>query len=189
MITAQRATTRISGRLLGLLGSTALALTAAPAAAQVNDAIVLNIMRECAKIDDPTARLACYDNNIRSAVAAPRAAVPGQAPVPQGGAAPVAGNTPRGFGAETVRTEQPSAPVANSQAREISANVASVSQRGPGIYLLTLEGGAQWQFAEGVGQSYRVPRAGSSVEIERGALGGFLMHFDNQQAVSVRRVR
>lgn len=168
--------------------SAALLSAAAPASAQVSETIVLNIMRECAKIDDPTARLACYDNNIRAAGAAPRA-VPGQVPVPQGGAAPVAGNTPRGFGAETVRTEQRAAVAADSQADEISATVASVIQRGPGIYLVALEGGAQWQFAEGVSQSYRIPRAGSTVEIERGALGGFLLHFDNQQAVSVRRIR
>src|SRR5690606_33645260 len=44
----------------------AITIIAAPAAAQVPDNVLINIMRECAKIDDPTARLACYDNNIRS---------------------------------------------------------------------------------------------------------------------------
>src|SRR5690554_4011201 len=51
---------------VAVLGSAAAALAsfAASAAAQVSDSAVLNIMRECAKIDDPSARLACYDNNI-----------------------------------------------------------------------------------------------------------------------------
>ena len=64
-----------------------------------------------------------------------------------------------------------------------------MTARGPGIYAFTLEGGAQWQFSETVGSSYRVPRVGSTVEIERGSLGGFLMRFDRQQSVPVRRVR
>ena len=47
-----------------LLAGATVAVAALPATAQVSDQIVLNIMRECAKIDDATARLACYDNNI-----------------------------------------------------------------------------------------------------------------------------
>ena len=52
----------------------------------VADNIVLNIMRECARIDDPTARLACYDNNIRAAGGNPNS-VPGQMGAPSGGSA------------------------------------------------------------------------------------------------------
>ena len=55
-------------------------------------------MRECAKIDDPTARLACYDNNIRAGGANPRA-IPGQMPRPNGGGAVASPNAPSGFGA------------------------------------------------------------------------------------------
>ena len=36
-----------------------LALVASPATAQVSDEIIVNILRNCAQIDDPTARLAC----------------------------------------------------------------------------------------------------------------------------------
>jgi len=64
-----------------------------------------------------------------------------------------------------------------------------VRPREPGIYAVTLEDGAEWLFAEGVSSSYRVPRAGSVVEIERGALGSFLMSFDDQTPVPVRRIR
>jgi len=148
----------------------------------------VNILRECARIDDASARLACYDNNIRNVGGAARASVPGQMPVVQGGSAPVAATTARGFGADDVRsTERFSTPP--TQLQKIDAQVASIRPREPGIYAFTLQDGAEWLFAEGVSQSYRVPRAGSSVEIERGALGSYLMRFDDQSAVPVRRIR
>lgn len=176
-------------------GAASLLMAGAPATAQVDSGIVLNIMRECAKIDDPTARLACYDNNIRVNGASSPTSAPGRAGVPRASAgAPAAANTPQGFGAETVRApqrSQPAAPAAASAAQSdgISAAVTEITQRGPGLYAFTLEGGAQWQFSDTVGSSYRAPRVGSTVEIERGALGGFLMRFDKQQAVAVRRTR
>ena len=114
-------------------GAATLVLPGIPAMAQVDDGIVVNIMRECAKIDDPTARLACYDNNIRAAGASPRAAVPGRMQAPQSSAgAPVASNTPQGFGAESVRAPQRvEAPSSSGQVDEISATIASIAQRGP----------------------------------------------------------
>ena len=88
------------------LAQYALAISATPGVAQVDSSIVLNIMRECAKIDDPTARLACYDNNIRAAGANPRS-VPGQAARPSGGGAVVNPNAPGGFGADDLRSQSP----------------------------------------------------------------------------------
>lgn len=179
---AHRATILAAGAAMALLPGM-------PAVAQVDDGIVLNIMRECARIDDPTARLACYDNNIRAAGAESRTSVPGRMQVPQAGTgAPVSSTAPEGFGAEAVRTEQ-RFERPGGQIDEISATVAAITPREPGIYLLTIDGGAQWQFSESVNSSYRLPREGSTVEIERGALGGFLMRFDRQQAVPVRRIR
>ena len=177
-------------RVLALAGSCgALTLAALPAAAQVADEIVLNIMRECAKIDDPTARLACYDNNIRSAGANPRNSVPGVMSVPQGGAgAPVSNGGPQGFGRESVRTpdrfETPA-----GELDSITTRVSAISQTRPGMYRFTLQDGAVWEFTESVPFSYRAPREGSEVEIDRASLGSFLMRFDNQQSVRVRRVQ
>ena len=167
-----------------------LLLPGIPAVAQVADNIVLNIMRECARIDDPTARLACYDNNIRAAGADPRVSVPGRMQIPQSSAgAPAAANTPQGFGADSIRSPQRVEAAPAGQVDEISATIASIAERAPGVYAFTIEGGAQWQFAEGVDFSYRVPRVGSTVEIDRGGLGGYLMRFDSQEPVPVRRVR
>lgn len=165
-----------------------LLLAGTPAMAQIDQETAVNILRECAKIDDASARLACYDNNIRNVGGPARVSVPGRMPVVQGGAAPVVANSPSGFGAENVRTPERFAAPAG-QLQQIDARVASVRPREPGIYALTLEDGAEWMFSESVTQTYRVPRAGSVVEIERGALGGFLLRFDDQSPVPVRRVR
>jgi hypothetical protein len=180
-------------------GAATLGLAGAPAGAQMDQNTAVNILRECARIDDASARLACYDNNIRNVGGQPRVAVPGQMPVVQGGAAPLQGNSgagvvtsvpsgPSGFGAEAVRTPERFA-TPSDQLQEIDARITSIRPREPGVYAFTLEDGAQWLFAEGVSSSYRVPRVGAIIEIERGALGSFLMRFDGQNPVAVRRTR
>jgi hypothetical protein len=179
MITAQRAFLLLSGA--------AMAMSATPALAQVDDSIVLNIMRECAKIDDPTARLACYDNNIRAAGANPRS-VPGRMGVPRGGGAVANPNAPSGFGADDLVTTSPERfhPAGPS---EVTGHVVSARERQPGVYLVTLDNGAQWLFAESGGRNYSAPRKGDSVRLERGALGSYLMVVGKQQAVHVTRVK
>ena len=172
------------------LAATSLAITTSPATAQVDRNIVMNILIECAKIDDPTARLACYDNNMRQVGATPRNTIPGQVRGVQGGGAPVESQGPQGFGSDDLRSVdagrfQPRA----GQADEIHPRVATVTEREPGIYLVTLDDGAQWMFAESVSRNYRLPRRGEQVEIERGAMGSYLLRVEQQQGVPVRRVR
>jgi hypothetical protein len=152
----------------------------------VDDSIIVNIMRECAKVEDPSARLACYDNNIRNAGATPRATVPGQIPAPQGGAAPAASNAPGGFGADAVRTPERFDPERNG-ASEITARVSAVRERG--VYLVTLDSGAEWLFTESTDRGFTPPRRGGTVEIKRGALGGYLMVIGRQQGVRVTRIK
>lgn len=173
-----------------LLAGAAVALSAAPAAAQVNDQIVLNIMRECAKIDDPTARLACYDNNIRSAGGSPRS-IPGQMAAPGGGGA-VVQQQPGGFGSDDLISRSPDRFDTDRPGRgpsEVNARVAQVREREPGVYLVTLDSGAQWLFSESTSRTYRPPRRGQTIEIQRGALGSYLMVVDRQQGVPVTRIR
>ncbi len=174
-----------------LAGATALAALSAPASAQVSDEVVLNIMRECARIDDPSARLACYDNNIRAAGANPRT-IPGETVV-SGSGAVLSGPSGRsttgraGFGAEDIRGPERFEP-RPGELQELTARVADVRQVGVGRYVITLEDGAVWRFADSVPSTYRVPREGSQVEINRASLGSFLMRFNNQQSVRVERV-
>ena len=187
-------------RVAMLLAGGALMAAGSAASAQnpggVPDASVLNIMRECAKIDDPTARLACYDNNIRAGGFDGRApSVPGQGGRINGGGAPNVGTAggygAQGFGAASVKT--PARFESSEQRGEgpdsISARIAAVREREPGVYLVTLEGGAQWLFSDSVPSSFRAPRKGDTVDISHSALGSFLMRIDNQESVRVRRVK
>ena len=182
MTTALRATTRI----LGLLGGSAVALSAAPALAQTNDAILLNILRECAKIEDTATRVACYDNNIRGTGATP--AAPGQAPAQPTAVAPAVSQAPAGFGSDSIRTPERFDPNRNGPT-EITERVAAVREREPGVYLVTLESGAEWLFNESTGRTFAPPRKGHSVKIRRGSLGGYLMVVGQQQGVRVTRVK
>lgn len=189
---AHRAAMLLAGGAFLAAGSALCAQTAG----RIPDATVINIMRECAKIDDPTARLACYDNNVRSGGFDGRAPmVPGQGGRVNGGGAPNAGAGgnygAQGFGASSVKN--PDRFQSSEQRGEgpdaITARVAAVKQRQPGIYLVTLEGGAQWLFSESVSDAFRAPRKGDSVDISHASLGSFLMRFGNQESVRVTRVK
>ena len=177
---------RFSGAAILAAGATAL-FAAVPASAQVDASAAVNVLVECAKIDDPTARLACYDNNITRVGGAVRSTVPGQVRA-QGRGAPIETTGPAGFGFESVRTPQRFNPRVG-QLEQITSKITAVSSREPGIYLVTLENGAQWVFAEGIDSGARPPQRGDNVEIERGALGSFLMQIDRAQPIPVRRVR
>lgn len=178
-------------------GASLAAAAPAPVAAQIDGAIVLNIMRECAKINDANARLSCYDNNIRSAGATPPAAASFGLPQQnrnQNSSTPAqqapsqsAQSSAGGFGSETLRTTKPE--VQAQRESGVTATVAQAREREPGIYLLTLEDGAQWVFAEAVSRTYKIPGRGDTISIDRASLGSFTMRFNSQAVVRVRRVQ
>jgi hypothetical protein len=189
---AHRAAMVLAGGAIMVAGSAAFA----QAPGQIPDASVVNIMRECAKIDDPTARLACYDNNIRAGGFDGRGpSVPGQSGRITGGGAPnnSAGGayTPQGFGAASVQNPDrfQSYQERGAGPDSITARIASVREREPGVYLVTLEGGAEWLFSETMSTGFKPPRKGDEVDISHASLGSFLMRFDNQQSVRVHRIK
>ena len=170
------------------LGGLAALAPAGSATAQAGRDAVLNIMVECSKIEDPTARLSCYDANIRNAGGVARGPLARGVRVQGGGAPSVVNEGPQGFGRENVKTgERFNAPA--GQLHSIRPKVTAIQPREPGIYLVSLEDGAQWVFASGVTRDYRLPIVGSIVEIDRGSFGSYLMHYDGQTPVQVRRVR
>ncbi len=62
-------------------------------------------------------------------------------------------------------------------------------ERQPGVYLVTLDGGAQWLFAESTNRSYLPPKRGDTIRLEHGALGSYMMVVNHQQGVKVTRVK
>ena len=154
----------------------AIILAPGVAHAQLDDQTVTSIVRECREIEDATARTACYDNIPLGdpATAAPSASV---RPLP----------ARQGFSGD----QRPSQPRSRTIAEpnEITVTVASAVEREPGIYLLTLEDGAQWQFLESAPLTYDPPRRGSKVEIIKASLGSYLLRYAGQSAIRARRVR
>lgn len=139
------------------------ALSPSVVAAQIDDAT----MRECRRIADSAARVACYDN------------------IPLG-EEPRAAPQPRDFGSNQLPR---AAPARTAEPEDITATVASAAEREPGVYLLTLEDGTQWQFVDAAPRSYAPPRRGSTVEIMPASMGSYLLRFGEQRALRVRRVR
>ena len=88
-----------------------------------------------------------------------------------------------------ARAPEPAHAAQQTEADSIEATVAAAVEREPGIHLLTLEDGAQWQFVEGVSLSYDPPRRGSTVEIRSASMGSYQLRYQGQPAVRVRRVR
>jgi hypothetical protein len=149
-------------------------LAPATAHAQLSDGTVASILRECRKIADTAARVACYDNIPLGEQAA--AAPP----------APANASAPRGFGANQL----PQTPEERAaEPEELTAAVASAVQREPGIYLITLEDGSQWQFVDPAPPSFEPPRRGATVEISSASLGSYLLRYAGQRALRARRVR
>ncbi|AKH44111.1 hypothetical protein FHS61_001430 [Altererythrobacter atlanticus] len=173
--------------VLTVAGAAAFAAAPLPVSAQVDRDIVLNILLECAKIADPMARVSCYDNNIRRVEPSAAAAVPdrGQDRQPASPAFAEGAATQTRAAVAPVRQDAPP-PRGESSFTPV---IASISERSPGAFLVTLEDGASWEYSDNMPLSYRPPRRGSKVEIERGSLGSYLLRYDNQQPARVRRVR
>ena len=135
-------------------------------------------LRACRSIGQIAARVACYDGLIDEPLAASI----------QADTAPPEASPPRSFGSESVR--QLPSQVAAARGEETAVlRVISSTMREPGVYLLTLEDDAQWLFAESAPNSYAAPRAGASVTLIRGAVGGYLLRYAGQASIRVRRAR
>ena len=155
MITAQRAVLLLTGA--------AMAVSASPALAQVPESVTLNIMRECAKIDDPTARLACYDNNIRAAGANPNS-IPGRMGRPGGGGACSPTRTAERLSAPTTCDQNAGAvrSLSRKRARTKSSTKSPRSRNASPALPGHLDSGAQWLISEGVGRNSRAAAQGQT---------------------------
>ena len=171
-------------------------LLAAPAGAQDTDyEAIVRIMRECAKIADLEARATCYDNTVNterliagtSIPVQQREAQPELPSQPPSTTTRTARATAGGFGVESLPPAQRDD---NRQhPDEVQLAVLDAGLVEPGIYLLSLEDGSRWRFVDAVPWSYDTPRKGSHIELSRGVLGSFQMHFGSQRPVRIMRVQ
>jgi hypothetical protein len=145
---------------------------AGPATAQADDRGTLDGMRACAKIDDTDQRTACYDRFLR----------PNAKPAVPSADASVAGTDHSG----RVRPSPAEAKPSRARSTEV---VAAAVERAPGIYRLTMTDGGQWEFAATMRATYDPPARGATVEIQPGALGSYLLSYNDQSVVRVVRVR
>lgn len=169
------------------LGVVAGALLApgAPLHARTDYEAVVRLMTECARIGEIGARVACYDKTMEAARMI--AAAPTVRAEPKIAAPAPLEQPPSGFGAESLRKPEP---VREARpAEETEALVQAARQTEPGVYLLTLEDGAQWRFVDAAPPSYDPPRAGSRIALRSGALGSFLMRYAGQRSLRVQRVK
>ncbi|ACJ01078.1 hypothetical protein [Rhodospirillum centenum] len=129
----------------------------------------------CRQMQDPQARLACYDR-LGPATALPPAESPrvgGIRPTAPSGtyAVPPAVASPeQKFGAENVRQPAGVAAPRPQEIEALTAQVASVRQAGMGRIAVTLSNGQVWRQTETVRLDLS---AGDTVTIERGALGSY----------------
>jgi hypothetical protein len=153
-------------------------LTPAAGRAQVADGSLVTTLRECRAMADVRARTACYDS------------VPLDQPEQQAAVATPAARAEQQAGADFGSNQLPRPSSAASAAPDrISARVARAIEREPGIYLLTLADGTEWQFVDGAPADYDPPRRGSTVEISSASMGSYLLRYAGQRSVRTRRVR
>ena len=150
-----------------------LALYPASARAQPDERGLGRLLRECRTLADMSARTACYDAIVLDEGAQP------ERPAPERRASADFGSNqlPRSASAEAPAPAQ------------LSASVTRTVEREPGIYLLTLADGTQWQFVDAAPAAYDPPRAGATIEISRASMGSYLIRYAGQRSVRARRIR
>ncbi|MBS0375666.1 MAG: hypothetical protein JSR73_13895 [Proteobacteria bacterium] len=157
--------------ILTLLGAASPAQAGAEAAART--------LADCARIEAPDARLACYDALAGRAPSTAKPAVTATAPA---AAAPaVAGGAAADFG-----KPRPPPPKPEKGAEEsVHASVARVAVDAQGHVTLTLDNGQVWSVIE---TDVRID-SGEAITIRHGALGSFVLVTASRHTYHVRRLR
>ena len=143
----------------------------------------------CMDEHDSTRRLACYDREVPRAVTAthaPSSTSSAQTPQPAT-ASPSADSEVDAFGmtAQIQRNENGGTPPPRLD--NLTAHIASVSQKPRGEFIVTLDNGQVWEEAEAT--SHLPLRAGDDITIKRGMLGAFYMSSRQVLGLRVKRLR
>ena len=137
---------------------------------------------KCAVIDDPTARLACFD------AAFPQ---PSRTSSPEPAAAPVAVEKPaaetRKFGLSDKQRAALEAKPAEPAVAATTATVKTVRKLPSGYWLIGLDNDQVWQQTELDPNVFLRP--GDQVTIRRASMGSYLLVTPGQYSTRVRRVQ
>src|SRR5690606_18300380 len=141
-------------------------------AAQQNSEVLVQIMRDCAKIEIPADRFACYDNNFRDSGASEVAPAPDvSVPTTQSRDMPSTESKASRGGQELAQgVSTRAAPDAVITGATLA--VVAAAERPPRTYLVALGGGAQWGAAGSMGTGCNPPHRGSDAQILPRTLGG-----------------
>lgn len=171
-------------------------------------------LARCAGLEDPAARLACYDAisghkaagkgsaaspavppgaaaasstlpaPAAPAIAAPATAAPTVAVPPAPAPATPFSSDPKNFGF----TEAQRAPASSQSApKAIEARIAKISETRWGAASAVLDNGQTWEFIDGAQDAGLRPQ--DPITIKRGALGSFLLITPSKHSYHVRRTQ
>lgn len=135
-------------------------------------------LADCARIDAPDVRLACYDAIVGRAPSPTKPGSTAATPVP---AAAATGHAAADFGKPRPPPPKPEKGVEES----VHAAVSRVAADPQGHVTLTLDNGQVWTVIE---TDVRVD-AGEAVTIRHGALGSFVLVTATRHTYHVRRLR
>ncbi|MEM7665959.1 MAG: hypothetical protein AAF250_08900 [Pseudomonadota bacterium] len=163
------------------------AALATPAAAQTDpDAELktpemINQMFECRNIEEPDARLACFDREVGKVYEAQESqeiVIAERTEVDE---------AKRGLFGLKLPDIKLFGGGEEDTINEITATLTRADRQGNGRYVFELENGARWVETESP-PGFRRYKAGDTIVIERAALGSFKAKVNGKRAVRVRRI-
>ncbi len=173
-------------RLIVLCG-TSLLLAAGPAAsatAQTRQPAQVQALLACRANANEAQRLACYDAAVTQMEQAVRS----------GSVAVIDRSEVRRMRRSLFGFSIPDIPFlgggreGEEEFKEITAKVQSARSQGYDKWTVTLDNGAVWRTTEAL-KTFEPPKAGATVTVTKGALGGYWMKVDNSRPAKALRVR
>jgi hypothetical protein len=155
----------------------------APSSAQVAPPTVpMSVLKQCAGINDPSKRLACYDQ-VAERPPATSAALPEDSRAAK--ASPAASAGPAAPHNESFGLYAPEHPAAPRVEALITAKVISIGISSSGRSTISLEGDLVWE----LDSADPVLKIGDAVTVKRGTLGSFILTTPAGRLHRVHRVR
>jgi hypothetical protein len=172
-------------------GLIVVALAAAPASAQsrgdrpIETPEIIEELFDCRAIEEPEARLACFDRevaevfeaqNSRQLVIADREQVRETRKGLFGFTLPKLGI----FGGGDDDDDE-------EEITEITSTITSIRRMGNGRYFIAIETGARWMQSDST-PVLGNPEAGDAITIKRAAMGSYMAKIEGRRAIRVKRV-